>query len=172
GVIAANFRGATLGTIRPRRIATGAHAAARAPAAIVSVRTGIGAVTVRAAVGVRTVDAVVDIVVGIGPEVIIGIRPVNIIKQVVIGVRPEQRSEPAEDEAATPPRPGRTRERTVEARLPELRSQCHIGDGAVPEHPATRIPRACRGTSDRVSRRPGEPVARAKPGTLRTTTSD
>src|SRR5262249_44319912 len=140
--------------------------------AIVSVRTGIGAVTVRAAVGVRTVDAVVDIVVGIGPEVIIGIRPVNIIKQVVIGVRPEQRSEPAEDEAATPPRPGRTRERTVEARLPELRSQCHIGDGAVPEHPATRIPRACRGTSDRVSRRPGEPVARAKPGTLRTATSD
>src|SRR5262249_49949919 len=72
GVIAATFRGAALGTIRPRRIATGAHAAARAPAAIV-VRIGIGAVTVRAAVGVRTVDAVVDIVVGIGPEVVIGI---------------------------------------------------------------------------------------------------
>src|SRR5215472_11487162 len=71
GVIAANFRGAALGTVRPRRIATGAHAAARAPAAIVSVR---------AAVGVRTVDAVVDIVVGIGPEVVIGIWPVNVIE--------------------------------------------------------------------------------------------
>jgi hypothetical protein len=56
--------------------------------------------------------------------------------------------------------------------LPELRSQCHIGDGAVPEHSASRLPRACRGTSDRVSRRPGEPVARAEPGTLRTAISD
>src|SRR5437016_14641958 len=94
------------------------------------------------------------------------------VPKIIIGVRPEQRSEPAEDHAATPPRPGRTRERTVEARLPKLRSQRHVGDGAVAEHPPTRIARACRGTSDRVSRRAGEPVARAEPGTLRTVTSD
>src|SRR5262245_11271809 len=46
-----------LRTVRPRRIAPGAHAAARAPAGIVSSRIAIGTVTVRAAVGVRTVDA-------------------------------------------------------------------------------------------------------------------
>src|SRR5262249_55649414 len=172
GGVAAAFRGAALGTVRPCRIATGARAAARAPAAIVSVRFGIGAVSVRAAVGVRTVDAVVDIIVGIGPEVVIGIRPVNIIEQVVIGVGPEQRSEPAKDEAATPPRPGRTRERTVEARLPELRLQGDVGDGAVTEHPATGIAPACRGTPERVGRGAGEPMARAESGTLRTTASE
>src|SRR5262245_27118621 len=80
-----------------------AYAAARAPS--VSVRIGRGTVTVRAAIGVRTVDAVVDIIVGIGPKVVIGIRPVNVIEQVVIGVGPEQRSEPAEGHAATPPGP-------------------------------------------------------------------
>src|SRR5262249_41895003 len=157
---------------------TGAHAAARAPAVIVSVRTGIGAVTVRAAVGVRTVDAVVDIVVGIGPEVVIGIRPVNIIEQVVIGVRPEQRSEPAEDEAATPPRPGGTRDRPGEARLPELRWQGDVGEGAVADPPAPRIAHACSGPPERVGRRGGDPVARAAEpprrdaGTLRTATSN
>jgi len=60
----------------------------------------------------------------------------------------------------------------VEARLPELRLQGDVGDGAVAEHPPTRIARACRGTSDRVSRRAGEPVAWAEPGTMRTVTSE
>src|SRR5205807_6487251 len=101
-----------------------------------------------AAIGVRTVDAVVEVVVGIWPEIVIGIRPVNVIEQVVIGVGPEQRSEPAEDEAATPPRPGRPRECTVEARLPELRLQGDVGDGAVAEHTATRVARACRATPE------------------------
>jgi hypothetical protein len=58
----------------------------------------------------------------------------------------------------------------VEARLPELRLQGGVGDGAVAEHPPTRITRACSGTSDRVSRRAGESVAWAEPGTLRTVT--
>src|SRR5262249_34517737 len=117
-------------------------------------------------------DAIVDIVVGIGPKVVIRIRPVNVIEQVVIGVGPEQGSEPAEDHTATPPRPGRTRERTVEARLPELRSQCHIGDGAVPEHPSPRTPGARRGPPARAPRRPGDPVARPKRGTPRPATPD
>src|SRR5262249_10326596 len=104
GAIAANFRCA-LGNVRCR-IVPRAHAATRAPSGMVSVRIDRGAVTVRAAIGVRTVDAVVDIIVGIGPKVVIGIRPVNVIEQVVIGVGPEQRSEPAEGYAATPPGPG------------------------------------------------------------------
>src|ERR671931_306570 len=108
GVIATNVRSAALAAILPRRVTTRTHAAPRAPAGIVSVRTGIGAVSVRTAIGVRTVDAVVDIIVGVGPEVVIGIRPVNVIEQVVLGVGPEQRSEPAEDKTTTPPRPGRT----------------------------------------------------------------
>src|SRR6266566_9407254 len=95
-IAAANFCRGALATVRPRRIAPGADAAARAPAAILSVRI---AVTVRAAVGVRTVDAVVDIIVRIRPKVVIGVWPVNVIEQVVIGVGPEERSEPPEDEA-------------------------------------------------------------------------
>jgi hypothetical protein len=95
-----------------------------------------------------------------------------------MGVGPEQRSEPAEDETATPPRPGRTGESAVESRPPELRLQRDVGDGAVAEHPVTRVTRACRGTPERVGRPGGEPVARnAMPrrrdaGTLRTATSD
>jgi hypothetical protein len=65
----------------------------------------------------------------------------------------------------------------VESRLPELRLQRDVGDGAVAEYPATRVAHARRGTSERVGRG-GEPVARAAeprrrdPGTLRTATSD
>jgi hypothetical protein len=59
------------------------------------------------------------------------------------------------------PRPGRTRERAVESRLSEVRLQRDVGDGAVAEHLATRVARACRGTPERVGRRGGEPVARA-----------
>jgi hypothetical protein len=59
-----------------------------------------------------------------------------------MGVGPEQRSEPAEDETATPPRPGRTGESAVEPRMPELRLQRHVGDGAVAEHPVTQMPAA------------------------------
>ncbi len=33
----------------------------------------------------------------------------------------------------------------MESRLPELRLQRHVGNGAVAEHPATRVARACRG---------------------------
>src|SRR4029450_9667901 len=61
---------------------------------------------------------------------------------VVMGVGPEQRSEPAEDETATPPRPGRTGESAVEPRMPELRLQRHVGDGAVAEHLVTQMPAA------------------------------
>ncbi len=66
----------------------------------------------------------------------------------------------------------------MEARLPELRLQGDVGDGAVAEHPATRIAHACSGTPERVGRRGGEPVARAaepphrEAGTLRTATSN
>ena len=112
-------------------------------------------------IGVIAVNAVVDVVVGIRPKVVIGIRPVNVVEQVVIGVWPEQWSNPADDETAAPPRPAGTEEPAVESRLPELRSQGHVGDGAVAEHPATRIARACRGTPERVGRCVGEPVARA-----------
>src|SRR5262249_26969820 len=44
---------------------------------------------------------------------------------------------------------------TVEARLPELRLQRDVGDGAVAEHPATVIARACRGTLDDQPTMPG-----------------
>src|SRR5262249_43278005 len=152
-----------------RRISPGAHTIA--PAASASD-------AVRAVIGVRTVDAVVDVVVGIGPEVVIGVRPVHVIKQVVIGVGPEQRSEPAEDKPAPPPRRGRTEERSVESRLPELRWHRDVGEGAVAEYPAPWVAHACRSASERVGRRGGEPVARAAEprrrhaGTLRTATSD
>jgi len=56
----------------------------------------------------------------------------------------------------------------VEARLPELRLQRDVGDGAVAKHPATGIARACRGTPGRVGRGAGELMARAESGTLRT----
>ena len=62
----------------------------------------------------------------------------------------------------------------MESRPPELRLQSDVGDGAVAEHPVTRVTRACRGTPERVGRRGGEPVARAAEprsrdaGTLRT----
>src|SRR5262249_59749133 len=101
----------------------------------------------------------------------------NVVERVEMGVGQEQRSDPAEHEPATPPRPGRTEERAVESRLPELRLQRDVGDGAVAEYPATRVAHARRGTSERV-RRGGEPVARAAEprrrdaGTLRTATSD
>src|SRR5262249_60945081 len=78
----------------------------------------------------------------------------------------------------TPPRPGRTEERAVESRRPELRLQCDVGDGAVAEHPATGVAHACRGAPERVGRRGGESVARAAEprrrdaGTLRTATCD
>jgi hypothetical protein len=49
----------------------------------------------------------------------------------------------------------------VESRLPELRLQRDVGDGAVAEHPVTWVAHACRGTPERVGRRGGEPVARA-----------
>jgi hypothetical protein len=75
----------------------------------------------------------------LGPEVVIGIRPVNVIEQVIMGVGPEQRSEPAKDKTATPPRPGRTGESAVEPRMPELRLQRHVGNGAVAEHPVTQV---------------------------------
>jgi hypothetical protein len=54
-------------------------------------------------------------------------------------VGPEQRSEPAEDETATPPRPGRTGKPAVEPRRPELRLQRGVGNGAVAEHPVTQV---------------------------------
>jgi hypothetical protein len=60
-------------------------------------------------------------------------------RRTVMRVGPEQRPEPAENETATPPRPGRTEERTVESRRPELRSQSDVGNGAVAEHPATQV---------------------------------
>ena len=60
----------------------------------------------------------------------------------------------------------------MEARLSELRLQRDVGDGAVAEHPATGIARACRGTPERVGRGAGEPMARAESGTLRTTASE
>jgi len=59
-----------------------------------------------------------------------------------MGVGPEQRSEPAEDETPTPPRPGRTGESAVESRMPELRLQRHVGNGAIAEHPVTQMPAA------------------------------
>src|SRR5262245_27706901 len=59
-----------------------------------------------------------------------------------MGVGPEQRSEPAEDETAAPPRPGRTGESAVESRMPELRLQRHVGNGAIAEHPVTQMPAA------------------------------
>src|SRR5262245_16720918 len=55
---------------------------------------------------------------------------------------PEHRSEPAEHEAATPPRPSRTKEPAVESRRPELRSERHVGNGAIAEHPVTQMPAA------------------------------
>jgi hypothetical protein len=54
-------------------------------------------------------------------------------------VGPEQRSEPAKDETATPPRPGRTEEAAVESRRPESRLQSDVGNGAVAEHPVTQV---------------------------------
>src|SRR5262249_56857000 len=68
-----------------------------------------------AAIGVGAVDAVINVVVGVGPKVIIGIRPENIVEKVVIDVRPEHRSDPADGQTAPPPRPGRTKESAVEA---------------------------------------------------------
>src|SRR5262249_10761433 len=127
---------------------------------------------------VRTVDAIVDIIVGIGPKVVIGIGPVNIIEQVVIGVGPEQRSEPAEHEPATPPRPGRTEERAVESRLPELRLQRDVGDGAVAEYRGPGAPHAAGAPPQGGGGGGGDPMARAAEprrrdaGTLRTATSD
>ena len=56
----------------------------------------------------------------------------------------------------------------MEARLSDLRLQCDVGDGAVAEHPATWIARACRGTPERVGRGADEPMARAESGMLRT----
>src|SRR5262245_26472470 len=91
------------------------------------------------AIGVKTVDAVVDIIVRIGPEVVIGIGPVNVIEHVIMGVGPEQRSEPAKDKTATPPRPGRTEEAAVEPRRSELRLQRYVGNGAGAEHPVTQV---------------------------------
>src|SRR5262245_16243793 len=61
------------------------------------------------------------------------------MEQAIMSVGPEQRSEPAEDEPATPPRPGRTGESAVESRMPELRLQRHVGNGAIAEHPVTQM---------------------------------
>src|SRR5262249_6001644 len=84
-----------------------------------------------------TVNAVVDVVVGVGPEVVIGIRPEHVVEEVVIGVGPEQRPDPTNDETAAPPGPpARPEEPAVESRRRELRSPSHVGDGAVAEHAA------------------------------------
>ena len=135
---AANFARAPGGAVCFRRITRGAPTIAPgAHAAATDAGGARGAV-----IGVRPVDAVVDVVVGIGPEVVIGIRPVHVIEQVVMGVGPEQRSEPAEDEPATPPRPGRAGESAVESRRPESRLQSDVGNGAIAEHPVTQMPAA------------------------------
>src|SRR5262245_50643113 len=101
------------------------------------------------------VDAVVDVIIGVGPKVVIGIRPKHIVEEIGVDVGPENRSEPAEHEAAAPPRPGRTKEPAVEARRPELRSQRHVGDGAVAEHLVT-CAHARRGAPKLVGRCPAD----------------
>src|SRR5438094_8357724 len=91
-------------------------------------------------VSVRAVDAVVNVVVGVGPEIVTGIRPVNVIKQVVIGVGPEQRSDPADDETAAPSGPpARPKEPPVKSGRRELRSPSRTGDGAAAEYAAAPI---------------------------------
>src|SRR5262249_26243729 len=109
GVVAATFGCARLRGVWASRIAPGAHAAAAAPARIGAV------VSVGAIVSVRTVNAVVDVVIGVGPEVVIGVRPEHVVEGIVIGVGPEQRPDPAGDEPSPPPRPSRAADPAVKA---------------------------------------------------------
>src|SRR5262249_14266309 len=97
-----------------------------------------------AAESVRAIDAVVDVVVGIRPEVVIGVRPEHIVEEVVIGVRPEHWSDPADGETAPPPRPSRPEEAAAEAGKPEVRAERGVGDGAIAEYHATQVHRAYR----------------------------
>src|SRR5262249_37806164 len=117
------------------------------------------------AIGVGAVDTVINIVVGIGPKVIIGIRPEHIVKKVVIDVRPEHRSDPADGETAPPPGPGRTKESAVEPRKPEARLQGRVGDDAIAEYPApgSGYARACKVISREACRCDARPRRRKGP---------
>src|SRR5262249_40508775 len=88
------------------------------------------------------------------------VRPKHIVEEVVINVGPEQRPEPG-DEPAPPPRPSRAEKSAVKARRRELRPQRDVGDGAVAEHPGSRVVCPYAGSSECASRRGGKPVARA-----------
>src|SRR4029077_6415342 len=107
-------------------------------------RIAAGSGHATAGVGVVAIDAVVDVVVGIRPEVVIGIGPIHVIEEVVVGVGPEHRADPADDEAAAPPRPARTEESAVEPGRRELRSQGDVADGTIAEDPATQARAAHR----------------------------
>src|SRR5262249_48213977 len=152
GVVAANLGGVAFAAVRVRRTAGGGTRAA-------SARTGSGG-----DIGVGTVDAVVDVVVGVGPEGVIGIRPENVVEEDVKGVGPEQRSDPTDDETATPPGPpARPEEPAMESRRCELRSPSHVGDGAVAEHAAaTQAGGAYAWPRERARRGGGKAAARAR----------
>src|SRR5262249_34153909 len=149
-VVAANFGGAAFATVHARRTAGGrSHA--------VPTRTRGGR-----DIGVVTVDAVVDVVIGVGPEVVIGIRPVHVVEEVVIGVGPEQRSVPAQYEPAPPPGPPRGPEEWAgESGRRELRSQSYVGDGAVAEH-AAAAPVGAAYPRERAGRGGGKAAAGAR----------
>ena len=122
-------------------------------------------------IGIRPVDAVVDVLVGVRPEVVVDIGPEHVIEEVVIGVRPEHRTDPADHDAAAPPWPVRAMEPAVEARRPHERGpQSRIGDRpAAPCRVAAREAGARQrcGRGERPRRisaePPGEPAVVAKP---------
>src|SRR5262245_35781986 len=103
--------------------------------------------------GVIAVNPVVDVVVGIGPEVVIGVGPVHVVEEIVRGIGPEQRPDPADDEAAAPPwSPTRAGELTVKARRRKPRLPSHVGNGAVAKYAAAEVGGAYSGPRDRAGR--------------------
>src|SRR5262249_25805576 len=133
GAIAANFSGALLRTAGNRAPLdrVGAPSANAHAGAGSNGRAG-------AAIGVGAVDAVINVVVGIGPKLIIGIRPEHIVEKVVIDVRPEHRSDPADGQTVT-------KEPAVEPRKPEARLQGRVGNDAIAEYSTgSSYARACK----------------------------
>src|SRR5262249_22951010 len=102
GAAPAHFGGALLGGAGARHaLASGVDATSRSARAG-TCRSAHGGATI----GVGTVDAIVDVVVGIGPKVVIGIWPEHIIEKIGVDVKTEHRYDPG-DCANTPPPPTR-----------------------------------------------------------------
>src|SRR5262249_36998700 len=103
--------------------------------------------------GVAAEDALINIVVGIRPELIRLIRPVHVVDEIVVGIGPEQRADETDDEAAMEVAEPRVRETSCEDRTPRRRTD------RTAEHRIDQLCWRCSGAGSACKRRVHESPA-------------